>query len=372
MPGNIICYGYNFNNLNLLCNRSVSYIVAGQYMAESGRVNRVAQHIAHAGPPRARVAMAFAAVYVIWGSTYLAIRFGVETIPPFIMAGTRFAVAGILLYAWARLRGAPSPAPREWLSAAVIGVLLLFIANGGVTWAEQRVPSGIAALLAAMVPLWIVILDWTVHGGARPRAGVVAGLAAGLFGVVLLVGPSQFFGSGHLDMAGISVLLVASVSWAVGSLYSRKAVLPDSPLLATSMEMLAGSAALYALALLTGEFGAFHPGNVTLRSWLAVGYLASLGSIVGFSAYVWLLRVAHASRVATYAYVNPVIALILGWLLAGEALDAHMVVAAAVIILAVVLIITAQSRGETAARRDPSRKLRSVSSPTMQGAADDS
>jgi len=315
--------------------------------------------------------MAFAAVYVIWGSTYLAIRFGVETIPPFIMAGTRFAVAGVLLYAWARLRGAPAPASREWLPAAVIGLLLLFIANGGVTWAEQRVPSGIAALLAATVPLWIVILDWTIHGGARPRAGIVAGLAAGLVGVVLLVGPSQFLGPGHLDTVGIVVLLFASVSWAVGSLYSRKAILAASPLLATSMEMLSASAALYLLALCTGEFGSFHPGEVTLRSWLAVGYLASFGSIVGFSAYVWLLRVAHASRVATYAYVNPVIALVLGWAVAGEAFTPQMLIAAAVIVVGVVLIITSQSRERSPARGAPSRAFSPISSTTAQGAADD-
>ena len=315
--------------------------------------------------------MAFAAVYVIWGSTYLAIRFGVATIPPFIMAGTRFAVAGGLLYAWARLRGAPAPVAREWFSAAVVGALLLFIANGGVTWAEQRVASGIAALLAATVPLWMVVLDWTLHGGARPRPGIVAGLAAGLIGVILLVGPAQFFGPERLDMVGITVLLFASVSWAVGSLYSRKAVLPASPLLATSMEMLAGAAALYTLALLTGEFSTFHPEAVAVRSWLAVAYLATFGSIIGFSAYVWLLRVAHASRVATYAYVNPVIALLLGWALAGEAFTPQMLVAAGVIILGVVLIITSQSRGGSPARTAQARTFTPVTPHTTQEAADD-
>ncbi|HTO93092.1 MAG TPA: EamA family transporter [Bacteroidota bacterium] len=315
--------------------------------------------------------MAFAAVYVIWGSTYLAIRFGVATIPPFVMAGTRFAVAGGLLYGWARLRGAPAPVPREWFSAAVVGVLLLFIANGGVTWAEQRVPSGIAALLAATVPLWMVVLDWTLHGGARPRPGTIAGLAAGLIGVVLLVGPAQFFGPEKLDMVGITVLLFASVSWAVGSLYSRKAVLPASPLLATSMEMLSGAAALYTLALLTGEFSTFHPETVTAKSWLAVGYLATFGSIIGFSAYVWLLRVAHASRVSTYAYVNPVIALLLGWALAGEAFTPQMLVAAGVIILGVVLIITSQSRNDSPARPAQVRTFSPITSHTAQEAADD-
>lgn len=300
-------------------------------------------------PPRSKVIMAFAAVYVVWGSTYLAIRFGVETIPPFMMAGMRFACAGLLLYGWARVRGAPRPSLREWRSAAVVGLLLLFVANGGVTWSEQRVPSGIAAVLAATVPLWIAVLDWTLHGGARPRPGVIAGLLVGLAGVFLLVGPDQVLGQHRLDMTGIGVLLVAAVSWAAGSLYSRKAVLPSSPLLATSMEMLSGAAALFLMAGLSGEFQRFDPAAVTARSWLAVGYLSLFGSIIGFSAYVWLLRVAHASRVATYAYVNPVIAIFLGWSLAGEAFTTQMLVAAAVIVLAVVLIITSGSRGAKSA-----------------------
>jgi drug/metabolite transporter (DMT)-like permease len=290
-----------------------------------------------------KVALAFTAVYVVWGSTYLAIRFGVQTIPPFMMAGMRFVSAGLLLYAWARLRGAPRASLREWRSAAIIGVLLLFVANGGVTWAEQRVPSGIAALLAAMVPLWIVVLDWTLHGGARPRPGVIAGLAIGFAGVLLLIGPDQILGHNRLDMAGIAVLLIASLSWATGSLYSRKAKLPSSPLLATSMEMLSGAAALFLVSALTGEFGRFDPAAVTMKSWLAVLYLSLFGSIIGFSAYVWLLRVAHASRVATYAYVNPIIAIVLGWSLAGEAFTPQMLAAAGVIILAVVLIISSQS-----------------------------
>jgi drug/metabolite transporter (DMT)-like permease len=296
-------------------------------------------------PPRSKVIMAFAAVYVVWGSTYLAIRFGVETIPPFMMAGTRFACAGLPLYIWARLRGAPGPSWKEWRSAGVIGVLLLFVANGGLTWAEQRVPSGIAALIAATVPLWIVLLDWTLHGGARPRPGVIAGLVVGFAGVLMLIGPDQILGHDRLDMAGIGVLLIAALSWATGSLYSRRAVLPSSPLLATSMEMLSGAAALFLLSGLSGEFQRFDPAAVSARSWLSVGYLSLFGSIVGFSAYVWLLRVAHASRVATYAYVNPVIAIFLGWIMADEAFTFQMLIAAAVIILAVVLIITSQSRG---------------------------
>ena len=318
------------------------------YIDENGRQG-VRDPVLKEQPPESKVMLAFAAVYVVWGSTYLAIRFGVETIPPFMMAGMRFVVAGLLLYGWARLRGAPPPSGKEWRSAAVIGLLLLFVANGGVTWAEQHVPSGTAAIFAATVPLWIVVLDWMLHGAGRPRPGVIIGVIAGFAGVLMLVGPDQIMGRNRLDMAGVGVLLIASVSWAAGSLYSRKAVLPSSPLLATSMEMLSGAAALLLLSALSGEFQRFDPASVSTRSWLSVAYLSLFGSIIGFSAYVWLLRVAHASRVATYAYVNPVIAIFLGWSLAGEALTLRMLVPAAVIILAVVLIITGQSGQKNAA-----------------------
>jgi drug/metabolite transporter (DMT)-like permease len=293
---------------------------------------------------RARVIAAFAAIYTVWGSTYLAIRFGVETIPPFLMAAMRFVIAGSLLYPWARLRGAQRPTRIEWRSAAIIGTLLLFLGNGGVTWSEQRVPSGIAALLVSTVPIWIVLLDWLWHGATRPRPGVIVGLLVGFVGVSMLIGTDQLFGHNRIDLWGVAVLFVATVSWAVGSLYSRKAILPSSPLLATSMEMLAAGAVLFVVAGLSGEFQQFHPSLVATRSWLSVGYLSVFGSIVGFSAYVWLLRVAHASRVATYAYVNPVIAIFLGWAFAGEEFTLQMLLAGAVIILAVVLIITNQSK----------------------------
>lgn len=296
------------------------------------------------GVSKAKVIAAFAAIYTVWGSTYLAIRFGVETIPPFMMAAIRFILAGSLLYPWARFRGAKPPTRIEWRSAAIIGSLLLFLGNGGVTWSEQRVPSGIAALLVSTVPIWIVLLDWLWHGATRPRPGAIVGLLVGFVGVSMLIGTDQLFGQNRIDLWGVAVLFVATVSWAVGSLYSRKAVLPSSPLLATSMEMLAAGGVLLIVAGISGEFQKFDPSLVSTRSWLSVGYLSVFGSIVGFSAYVWLLRVAHTSRVATYAYVNPVIAIFLGWSFAGEEFTVQMLLAAAVIILAVVLIITNQAK----------------------------
>jgi drug/metabolite transporter (DMT)-like permease len=191
--------------------------------------------------------------------------------------------------------------------------------------------------------MWIVLLDWLWHGNVRPRPGVLIGLAVGFIGMLMLIGPDQLLGNNRIDLAGVGVLMVACMSWAVGSLYSRTAVLPASPLLATAMEMISGGAVLYLVAALTGEFQRFDPHNVSLRSWLSVGYLSVFGSIVAFTSYVWLLRVVHASRVATYAYVNPVIAILLGWTLAGEEFTGQMLFAAVIIISAVVLIITNQS-----------------------------
>jgi len=289
-----------------------------------------------------RIVAAFAAIYLIWGSTYLAIRIGIETIPPLLMAGIRFTSAGGLLYAWARRRSGERLSLVHWRSAAIIGVALLCISNGGITWSEQRIPSGITALMAATVPLWIVVMEWLFHGGARPRRGVAAGLILGFVGIFLLVGPDQIFGRKALDLGSIGVLMVAAISWANGSLYSRRAVLPGSQLLATSMEMLAGGAALFVVSLVSGETSHVQLAAISLRSWLAVGYLALFGSIIGFTAYVWLLRVTAVSRVATYAYVNPVIAIMLGWAFAGEQLNSHVVAAAGVIVLAVVLIIRSQ------------------------------
>lgn len=311
--------------------------------------------------PQPRLIAAFAAVYVIWGSTYLAIRFGVETIPPFMMAGTRFVFAGLFMYAWARLRGTPPPTKIEWRSAAIIGTLLLFVGNGGVTWAEQHVSSGITALLIATVPMWIVLLDWLWHGAVRPRPGVLIGLAVGFVGMLMLIGPDQLLGNNRIDLAGVGVLMVACLSWAVGSLYSRKAALPSSPLLATAMEMISGGAVLYLVAALTGEFQRFDSENVSLRSWLSVGYLSVFGSIVAFTSYVWLLRVVHASRVATYAYVNPVIAILLGWALAGEEFTGQMLFAAGIIISAVVLIITNQSTPQTKTQAETDQSLMTAS-----------
>ncbi len=299
-------------------------------------------------PSRAKLITAFAAVYLLWGSTFLAIRFAVATLPPFLMAGTRHLVAGAVLYPLARLRSGEQPTRANWSAAALMGALLLFGGNGGVSWAEQIVPSGVAALLVATVSLWMVILDWLRPGGVRPGGRVIFGLILGFGGLMFLVGPSKLAGSGRVDPLGATVLLLASLSWATGSVFSRRLALPRSPLLGTALQSLAGGGLLIFVGLLTGQGAALHWGAVSLRSVLALGYLIVFGSLLGFSAYTWLLAHAPPARVATYAYVNPVVAVFLGWALAGERLTLRTLLAAAVIIAAVVLVITARRRGRVA------------------------
>jgi len=305
-----------------------------------------------ARPPRAKLLAAFLAVYLIWGSTFLAIRYAIETIPPFLMAGMRFLASGAVLYGWARWRGAAPPTRRHWASAAVIGALLLLTGNGLVVWAEQRVPSGVASLFIATEPMWIVLLDWLSGHGARPPRRVAAGVGMGLVGVGLLADPGDLVGGGAVDPLGAGVLLVAAFSWAVGSLYSRRAHLPPAPLLATAMQLLAGGVLLVAAAAATGELAAFAPHAVSARSLGALLYLAVFGSLVGYTAYIWLLRVEPPARVATYAYVNPVVAVLLGWLVAREPLGPRTIAAASVIIGAVAMI-TLRPRGPRAGVSPP-------------------
>lgn len=303
--------------------------------------------------PHWRVVAAFAAIYVIWGSTYLAIRFAIETIPPFLMGGARFLTAGAILYAFARARGAAPPSRIHWRSAIIIGGMLLLGGNGGVILAEQMVPSGLAALIIATVPLWMVLLNWLRGDGIRPTAGVALGLVLGVTGIALLVGPGGAAGIG-VNPIGVAVLVLASLSWSIGSLYSRRARLPADPLVATAIEMLAGGGLLAALGTATGEVGQIQFAQMSPRSLLALGYLIAFGSLVAFSAYVWLLRVSTPARVSTYAFVNPIVAVLLGWALAGEALTPRMLLAAALIVTAVVLITTRQASANLPPKTAPS------------------
>jgi drug/metabolite transporter (DMT)-like permease len=293
---------------------------------------------------RTRLLASFLAVYLIWGSTYLAIRFAIETLPPLLMAGARFLLAGTIMFTWAWLSGA-RPSRAHWIAGAIMGILLLAGGNGLVVWAEQSLPSSLTALLISMTPLWMALIDWLRPGGVRPSLPVAAGLALGFAGIVLLVAPwERGAGASALNLGGIALVLIASCSWAAGSLYGRGAKLPASPVLGTGIEMLAGGGVLLAAALLAGEAGQLHLDHVSARSGLAFVYLIIFGSIVAFTAYVWLLKHTTIARASTYAYVNPVVAVFLGWAFAGEQLTGRTWLAAAVIVAAVVIITTFRGR----------------------------
>ena len=295
-------------------------------------------------PSRSLVAAGFAVVYLVWGSTYLAIRVAIETLPPFLMAGTRFLIAGLLMYGFARLRGAGPGSWREWRSAALLGALFLLFGNGGVVWAEQRVPSGLAAVLVAPLPIWTAIIEWVRPGGRRPGLATTIGLVAGFAGVAVLVAPGRD-GNAAVDHVGAAVLIMASLSWAIASVASRGLPQPDSGALASGMQMLAGGVWLTLAALATGEVHAVEPDNITLRSAGALLYLITFGSLLGFGVFTWLLRVSTPARVATYAYVNPIVAVLLGWALAGEPFGPRELAAAAIIVGGVALITTAKAVG---------------------------
>jgi drug/metabolite transporter (DMT)-like permease len=285
--------------------------------------------------------VSFAIVYIVWGSTFYAISVGIESFPPFLLAGLRHLTAGLVFYPAFRVASREKPTPAQWRTTFITGCLLLAIGNGTVSWAEKTVPSGIAALLVATVSLWMVLVDWVRPGGARPAPRVIAGFLMGFAGMALLVGPKHFGNSERIDLVGAFALIGASLAWAIGSIYSRHHPLPGAPLLAVGMQTLCGGGVLCVFAVAIGETRHFHFANVTLRSWLALIYLFIFGSALGFSAYVYMLKHSTAARVATYAFVNPVVALFLGWFLAAEPLSLRTLLASGIILTAVLLVISA-------------------------------
>jgi drug/metabolite transporter (DMT)-like permease len=288
-----------------------------------------------------KIAAALLIVYVVWGSTYLAIAVADRTLPPLLMLAARFALAGGLLYAWSYRRGEVATARlgrREWTAAAIVGGLLLFVDTGGIAWAEQRVASGLTALLVATVPLFTALVDRTFFG-VRLSFGALAGIATGLLGVALLVGQSA-----HLDPVGAAVILGAALAWAGGSAYARVAPLPRAPFLSAAMQMLCAAAFLSVAGVAMGEVGRVHPAAVSPGSVAAFGFLVVFGSIVAFTAYGWLLRSGAPSvLVSTYAYVNPAVAVVLGWLLAGEAVGGREVAAGAIVVASVGMLVLARN-----------------------------
>ena len=293
-------------------------------------------------PSRLLIVLAFAAVYLVWGSTYLAIRFAIETLPPFLMTGTRFSLAGAILFSWALLKGESIRTSRsQWPKALAIGGLLLLGGNGGVTWAEKYIPSGFAALLVASEPLWVVVLNWAMSH-KRPNWKVFLGVFIGLVGVALLVGDGlkSGIGSSSINLVAALVVLLAGFCWAAGSVYASRNPIKASTSMAAGMQMMSGGILLLLLGLATGDFPRL---NLAAASWVSIGaffYLLVFGSLVGFTAYSWLLRNVAPARAATYAYVNPMVAVFLGWLLANEPVNLRMGIAAVIIIASVVLITT--------------------------------
>jgi drug/metabolite transporter (DMT)-like permease len=280
----------------------------------------------------------FAAIYVVWGSTYLAIRVMVASMPPLLAGGTRFLFTGAVLYGWARWRGVPAPSRNLWGPAFLLGSLFFLLGNGGVSWAETRIPSGLTALLAATSPLFTVTFESKRGGWRRPPARVLVGIAAGLCGVALLVAPGEFIGGVHADLLGAAAITAAAIAWAGGSVLSHAMPLHPSPPLATGMKMLAGGALLVAAGLAMGEGSRVSLTMLTPKALFAWGYLVVFGSLIGFSAFTYLLRVTTPDKVSTSAFVNPLVAVALGWAILGETVSARTLLAAAIIIGGVVLI----------------------------------
>jgi drug/metabolite transporter (DMT)-like permease len=306
-----------------------------------------------AAPTRIRTIIAFAALYLVWGSTYLGIRFAIETIPPFLMAGMRFLLAGTIMYAIAWSQGAVKSSWASWRVSLIVGACLLLGGNGGVTISEQYIDTGLAALIVAIVPIYIVILGWASGTMAKPAPIVWLGLVGGFVGVGILLGPALHVpsSSGRHPATGMLILLVSSFIWSAGSLYSRTAKHAASPFLTAAQQMLCGGLLLLVTGILTGEVRRFHPGSVSMLSLASFVYLVIIGAVIGYTAYIWLLRHCDPAKVATYAYVNPIVAVLLGAAFAGERLSVRVLFAAALIIGSVAVVITVQqvkSRAEPA------------------------
>ena len=295
------------------------------------------------------VLAALFSVYVFWGGTYLAMRFAIETLPPFLMAGTRFLIAGLILFVIDQARGTPLPTLRQWKIAGITGALLLLGGNGSVVWAQQFVPSGLTAIIVAAVPLWMALFSWAAPGGRKPSSLATLGLLLGFGGIVLLIvgNSTAKISTDAVPWFGYATLALGSVSWSLGSLYSRRASLPVSPWSSIAMQMIAGGALLWAAGIGAGEWTALDLSHVSSRSLLAFAYLIFFGSLVGFSSYAWLLQATTPALASTYAYVNPIIAVFLGWALANEKFTVVDAIASAIIVCAVAIITFANTRTST-------------------------
>jgi drug/metabolite transporter (DMT)-like permease len=301
-------------------------------------------------PKKSQVIIAFAALYLIWGSTFLGIRFAIESIPPLLMAGARFVLAGVIMYAIAWSQGIGKSTWANWRTSLIIGACLLLAGNGGVTISEQYIDSGLAALIVAIVPIYIVLLAWATGMARRPIPIVWLGLIGGFIGVGILLGPALRFSSndGRHPAIGMSILLFSSFIWSAGSLYSRIAKHAPSPFFTAAQQMICGGLLLLLAGIMTGESRRFHPGGMSMLSLASFAYLVVIGAVIGYTAYIWLLRHCDPAKVATYAYVNPIVAVFLGAAFAGETVTMRTLLAASLIIGSVALVITAQQLRERA------------------------
>ena len=293
-----------------------------------------------ARPPSWKILLAFSIIYFVWGSTFLAIRIGVHEVPPFLLAALRFFTAGLVLYAWLRLKGTPAPSPREWVSASGLGTLIFLFDYGCLFWAEQRVPSGVTAVVLATIPVFIALLEITFLRTQKLTVRLGLALIVGICGVAVLMNRSFSLGEAPIDRAGALALLVASATWSVATILTRRVPLPASKAMSAAAQMLTGGALLFVLAAVSNEFAGFRMQAVSWNAWFALVYLIVAGSIVGFTAYVWLLHYESPTKVGTYAYVNPVIAVGLGYLFGGEAVGARTLLGTLLVLASVITITT--------------------------------
>jgi drug/metabolite transporter (DMT)-like permease len=317
---------------------------------------------AEARPRSWQIVAAFAIIYLVWGSTFLAIRVGVREVPPFLLAAMRFVVAGGVLYGWVRLKGVPAPSRREWMVACFLGFLIFVVDYGGLFWAEQRVPSGIAAVVLATIPVFMALSEIAFLRTQRLTLRLGLALVVGIIGVAVLMNRSLSLGEAPIDRAGAAALLISAVSWSIASAFTRKLSLPKSKPMSAAAQMFVGGLQLLVVAAVTGEFRRFHIQTVSLQAWVALSYLIIAGSIVAFTAYLWLLHHESPTKVGTYAYVNPLVAVVLGYLLGGESLGLRTAMATFLILVSVVVITTTRARRKMVAPEQPPPDVRELSS----------
>ena len=294
-------------------------------------------------PPSWKILSAFAIIYLVWGSTFLAIRIGVHEVPPFLFAAMRFSVAGLVLYGWMSARGEPSPNRRQWMSILLLALLIFVFDYGLLFWAEQRVPSGIAAVMMATIPVFMALSEILFLRTQKLTARLAVALIIGIGGVAVLMSRSLHIGGAPIDSMGAAALIIGSITWSIGSVLTRKLPLPPSKVMSSGAQMLAGGILLALAAAALGEFHNFHPSTVSRGAWLALLYLIVAGSIIGFTAYVWLLHHESPTKVGTYAYVNPVVAVLLGYFLGGEALALRTILGTLCVLISVVVITTTRA-----------------------------